>query len=295
MLTIISVAMIVRVTPAFASETPASSVLTDPPPVGRFASAPVLSLSGGDGDFGSMCEILGSGAFKTSLNRILLYELSPGGVADFSNERSCDRIMLVRTGRVSVMTDGVPDTHETGGMLSCPKGTAVIVTNESLATSRLLIIESGGRESSPAASSQDSSPSVAKLLLSREAMTSTSVSHGGRGELLFRRLLNPEAFVTRMWVVSHAVLMPGTTIGYHLHSTREEVYYVLDGMGRLIGNGHVFDLGPDECSVCSTGSAHGIVNGGPGELELLIFSASLVKGEVTGEQNLGDDLVRLIR
>ena len=293
-LTVLLTAALATGLPAFAAESPDPPVRTDPPPVGRIASAPVQTLPGVDGGSIVVRDILGPGDFETSLSHVRLFVLPKGSRIDFTDDRTCDRIMLARAGTVSIVADSASHTLATGGMLSCPRGTTVAVANDTVESARLLIIESDDRDSPSPAPQPGSEPSVIELSLTREAMALSSGAHDGRGELLFRRLLNPKAFATRMWVVSHAVLLPGATIGYHFHATREEVYFVLDGAGRVVGNGHVYDLGAGDCAVCSPGSAHGIANIGSGELELLVFSASQLKGVVTGEQNLGDDLGRLL-
>jgi len=293
-LTVLLTATVATGLPAFTAESADPPVRTDPPPVGRTASAPERRLPGVDSGSIAMRDILGPGDFETSLSRVRLFELSKDSRIDFTDDRTCDRIMLVREGGVTVTVDSTSYTLAADGMLSCPRGTSVAVANNTAAPARFLVIEAADRDNPSPAPQPTGKLSVTTLPLSREAIAPSFGAHDGRGDILFRRLLNPEAFATKMWVVSHAVLMPGATIGYHFHATREEVYFVLDGAGRVIGNGHEYDLGPGDCAVCSPGSAHGIANSGPGELELLVFSASVVKGTVTGERNLGDDLGRLL-
>jgi mannose-6-phosphate isomerase-like protein (cupin superfamily) len=116
-------------------------------------------------------------------------------------------------------------------------------------------------------------------------------AHDGHGTIVFRRILNTEVFTTNWYVLSHAILPSGASIGYHRHVTREEVYYVVSGTGRMTVNGVTSDASPGDAQVCPLGGAHGIWNNNDYDLELLVFSASVEKGVVTGEVNLGDDLV----
>lgn len=66
------------------------------------------------------------------------------------------------------------------------------------------------------------------------------------------------------------LLPPGVSIGEHRHEGTEEVYYVLEGQGRLILDGQEHPVGPGDISLCRSGHSHGLINPGPATLRLLV-------------------------
>ena len=60
-----------------------------------------------------------------------------------------------------------------------------------------------------------------------------SRSHEGKGEIGARTLWEHQDFRNNWGFVSHALLPPGTSVGYHRHDRIEEAYIVLNGSGRM--------------------------------------------------------------
>ena len=82
---------------------------------------------------------------------------------------------------------------------------------------------------------------------------------------------------------------PGCSIGYHKHDEIEEIYYIISGTGRLTANDKTYDVKPGDCSPVFLHSKHGIYNNGSGNLDVLVFGATMKKNVFQGE-DLGDDL-----
>ena len=53
------------------------------------------------------------------------------------------------------------------------------------------------------------------------------------------------------------VLLPGSSIGYHLQET-DEVYYILDGSGEMKMNGKTFTVNTGDAILTRPGNSHGL-------------------------------------
>ncbi|MBI3078156.1 MAG: cupin domain-containing protein [Deltaproteobacteria bacterium] len=66
------------------------------------------------------------------------------------------------------------------------------------------------------------------------------------------------------------ILRPGGPPGpYHFHSNVEDVYIILQGRPRLLLDGEVHDLGPEDVVFIPPGVPHSLSNPGPEEVRLL--------------------------
>ena len=78
-------------------------------------------------------------------------------------------------------------------------------------------------------------------------------SHGGKGEILVRMVWTAADFTTNFGFLAHAIMPPGTSVGYHRHDTIEEVYVIMNGCGRMTMDDAAEESTPVMSS--STGSA----------------------------------------
>lgn len=83
-------------------------------------------------------------------------------------------------------------------------------------------------------------------------------AHQGMGEIHFRRLWDRDRFATPWGFVDHALVGPGTSVGYHRHDTVMECYLVLRGTGVMKVDGNVFEAGPGTCIPNRLGGSHGL-------------------------------------
>ncbi len=51
----------------------------------------------------------------------------------------------------------------------------------------------------------------------------------------------------------------GVSIGEHLHTNHEEVYFLLSGTGTLLFDGKEYDMNPGDVSLCNLGHSHGYI------------------------------------
>ena len=103
--------------------------------------------------------------------------------------------------------------------------------------------------------------------------------NGGRGTVRYRRTLGPEVFRTNWGYVDHLVLPPQSSLGYHRHEGVEEVFYIISGEGSLTLNGETESLTKGDGIAVRLREAHGLVNRGQQDLEILIIGVALEKGK----------------
>ena len=69
----------------------------------------------------------------------------------------------------------------------------------------------------------------------------------------------------------HGTLVPGATIGEHLHDTNSEIIYILGGEARCLYDDSEERLVPGQCHYCPKGHSHSLVNASTTE-PLLFFA-----------------------
>jgi mannose-6-phosphate isomerase-like protein (cupin superfamily) len=112
-------------------------------------------------------------------------------------------------------------------------------------------------------------------------------AHGGMGEIRFRRMWNHDRFSTGWGFIDHAVVQPGSSVGYHRHDTVQECYLILAGDGVMKVDGTTFGVTPGTGVPNRLGGAHGIAaRDKPVEL---INIALFTEGRFDAV-DLGDDL-----
>lgn len=80
--------------------------------------------------------------------------------------------------------------------------------------------------------------------------------HEGEGTLLCRSLL--DTLGSERFGLMHLDDIPaGVSIGAHLHTESEEIYYLLSGKGILTFNGKAYEMLPGDISLCKPGDSHG--------------------------------------
>jgi quercetin dioxygenase-like cupin family protein len=60
-----------------------------------------------------------------------------------------------------------------------------------------------------------------------------------------------------------------TTNMTHLHTERESVYIILEGLAKVHLNGEVHELGPNTVAYLSPGDIHGVVGSGPKGMKMI--------------------------
>ena len=100
---------------------------------------------------------------------------------------------------------------------------------------------------------------------------------GGQGSMVFQHIFHDNDFLSS---ISHLILVtipPGSSVGFHEHSVDEEVYFVLEGQGKVRYDDLEYIVGPFDTVLTTSGHRHGIENTGDRDLKLLAIIASVIE------------------
>ena len=75
----------------------------------------------------------------------------------------------------------------------------------------------------------------------------------------------------KMRLFSVLTLIPGASIGYHVHENETEMFYFLEGCARVQDDDKTFDVTAGDSMATFSGHGHGVEN--TGETNLVILAA----------------------
>jgi len=113
--------------------------------------------------------------------------------------------------------------------------------------------------------------------------------HGGKGLIGSRTIWDWRDFRNNYGYLTHYLMPPGTSIGYHRHDGIEEVYIVMNGNGRITADDQAADVCPGDAVLNGLGGSHGIYNNTNEFLEILAVAVCMEKGKLD-YTDLGNDL-----
>ena len=96
---------------------------------------------------------------------------------------------------------------------------------------------------------------------------------GGAGLLLLDKMSQAVKLPDSVGMFAKATLAPGAEVGYHVHSTDSEAYYILSGVGEYTENGVTTLVSAGDVTYTPMGEGHGIKNVGA---EPLVFIALIL-------------------
>jgi oxalate decarboxylase/phosphoglucose isomerase-like protein (cupin superfamily) len=96
-------------------------------------------------------------------------------------------------------------------------------------------------------------------------------AHGGRGTILFARILDRVPGSGCNWL-DMSILPPGASIGLHAHGLEdEEIYIVISGRGRMIVDDETFMVGAGDVVLNQPGGTHALENTGDEDLRIVVI------------------------
>ena len=125
--------------------------------------------------------------------------------------------------------------------------------------------------------------------LDKSILIDRPAAHQGKGTILSRRVWGADAFRTKWAFVDHLVLPPDTSIGYHRHDGIEEVYYIIEGTGKMTVDDQTFIVSAGDAIPNKLGGSHGLYNHSNEDIEIIVVACAMEKGK-TDATDLGDDL-----
>ena len=92
----------------------------------------------------------------------------------------------------------------------------------------------------------------------------------GHGDTRMQKLLNgADEMYGKGRMFNLMTLIPGNSIGEHVHSGDNEVFYFLSGEGEYNDNGTVVQVRAGDVAVCNSGQKHSLRNTGSEDLRFI--------------------------
>lgn len=92
---------------------------------------------------------------------------------------------------------------------------------------------------------------------------------GGDGTVELTSLVTPAEMNDKGRLFGKITLNPGCGIGYHVHDTDCELFYILSGTAEYSDNGTITTVTAGDVAICPTGTGHSIKNNGDEVVELM--------------------------
>ena len=107
-------------------------------------------------------------------------------------------------------------------------------------------------------------------MITRREQQAHSIREAMRGGNKYVQFTDLSARVPeRMRVYSILRLIPGASIGYHVHEGETELFYFMEGFGRVQDDDQFFDVSAGDSMATFSGHGHGVENTGDTDLVLL--------------------------
>lgn len=94
-------------------------------------------------------------------------------------------------------------------------------------------------------------------------------AEGGEGKLVLNSMINASIAPDNLRMYSHATLVPGASVGFHVHEGECELYYILSGSGEYDDNGEICAVSAGDVTYTPSGMGHGIKNTGDEPLSFI--------------------------
>ena len=93
---------------------------------------------------------------------------------------------------------------------------------------------------------------------------------GGEGYITVRSLINSDAEMNNKGrAFAHTTLLPGHSIGFHVHNGDSEIYYIYSGKAEYNDNGTIVKVEAGDVTFTPPGTGHGIKCIGDEPLEFI--------------------------
>ena len=107
-------------------------------------------------------------------------------------------------------------------------------------------------------------------MITRQSEQKKSVREYMRGGKEYVQLASlSKELPERARLFSMLTLVPGASIGYHVHEGETELFYFLDGCGRVQDDDQYFDISAGDSMCTTNGHGHSVENTGDHDLVIL--------------------------
>ncbi len=92
---------------------------------------------------------------------------------------------------------------------------------------------------------------------------------GGDGTVVVTSFVSAEELNSKGRLFGKITLKPGCGIGYHVHETDSELFYIMKGTATYDDNGKTVTVTAGQVTLTPSGSGHAIKNEGDEDVELI--------------------------
>ena len=92
---------------------------------------------------------------------------------------------------------------------------------------------------------------------------------GGEGSVVVSNFVTAEELNNKGRLFGKIILKPGCGIGYHVHETDSELFYIIKGTAVYDDNGEKCTVSAGQVTLTPAGSGHSIKNEGTEDVELI--------------------------
>lgn len=100
-----------------------------------------------------------------------------------------------------------------------------------------------------------------------QKLTIREFMRGGKEYVKQKTLSNALPSHARMF--AKLTLIPGASIGYHVHEGETELFYFVEGYGRVQDDDQFYDVGPGDSMATLSGHGHSVENTGSQDLVII--------------------------
>ena len=91
---------------------------------------------------------------------------------------------------------------------------------------------------------------------------------GGNGTVELTNFATPAELNDKGRLFANITLKPGCGIGYHVHETDSELFYLMKGEALYNDNGTEYTVSAGDVMICPAGTGHAIANNGQENVEI---------------------------
>lgn len=239
-------------------------------------------------------------AFQTPWLFVHYAVIPPGGGIGHHRHDDCEEMFTILDNAAQFTHNGRTAEIIGGATVPCRKGESHAIYNHTDRDTRFLnfcVVNPGGvydcidfgdpRVGVPL----ESTDRLPVGRLDRTLLKRDTGVHGGNGEVWHREVWSWQDFRTHWGFVGHALVPPGSSIGYHRHDTIEECYIIMSGNGRMTVDDETVEVSQDTAIPNRLGGSHGLYNHTDAVLELLVMGVCIERGKFD-RTDLGDDLIK---
>lgn len=237
--------------------------------------------------------------FETPWYFVHYGSIPPGGGIGHHRHANCEEMFVTFDNAAQFTHNGRTVEVEGGACVPCRKGESHAIYNHTKKSTRWMnfcVSDPGGEYDCDdfgddrVGAVLESSDRIPLGRFDQSQLIDHSEVHQGRGNIGVRTIWTHSDFRTNWHFVSHVLMPPGTSIGYHSHDTVEETYVVMKGSGRMTVDDETEEVFAGDSIPNRLGGSHGLYNHTQSEIELFVMAVSMEKGK-SDRQDHGDDLV----